>query len=57
MVVDVWTVEVDLVDDWLLSLDQKSSEQVVAALELLAERGPSLVDRSSIQWSARGTRT
>lgn len=39
---DRWRVEVDLVDDWLLSLDQKSYEQVIAALELLAERGPSL---------------
>ena len=40
--VDRWGVEVDLVDDWLQSLDQKSYEQVIAALELLAERGPSL---------------
>ncbi len=40
--VDRWIVEVDLVDAWLLSLDQKSYEQVIAALELLAERGPSL---------------
>lgn len=40
--VDRWRVEVDLVDAWLLSLDQKSYEQVIAALELLAERGPSL---------------
>ncbi|MFN8172115.1 MAG: type II toxin-antitoxin system RelE/ParE family toxin [Candidatus Nanopelagicales bacterium] len=39
---DSWRVEVDLVDAWLLSLDQKSYEQVIAALELLAERGPSL---------------
>lgn len=39
---DRWRVEVDLVDDWLQSLDQKSYEQVVAALELLAERGPGL---------------
>jgi hypothetical protein len=41
-VVDRWVVEIDLVDDWLLSLDQKSYEQVVAALELLADRGPAL---------------
>jgi hypothetical protein len=41
-VADSWRVEVDLVDAWLLSLDQKSYEQVIAALELLAERGPSL---------------
>lgn len=39
---DSWRVEVDLVDDWLRALDQKSYEQVIAALELLAERGPSL---------------
>ncbi|MDP2014629.1 MAG: type II toxin-antitoxin system RelE/ParE family toxin [Actinomycetota bacterium] len=37
-----WEVEVDLVEDWLVSLDQKSYEQVIAALELLAERGPGL---------------
>jgi hypothetical protein len=41
-VVDRWRVEIDLVDDWLLSLDQKSYELVVAALELLADRGPAL---------------
>ena len=38
----VWTVEVDLVDDWLATLDEKSYELVVAALEVLAEQGPSL---------------
>ncbi len=37
-----WKVEVDLVEHWLLSLDEKSYELVVAALELLAERGPGL---------------
>ena len=37
-----WTVEVGLVEEWLLALDQSSYEQVVAALELLAERGPQL---------------
>jgi hypothetical protein len=41
-VADSWRVEVDLVDAWLLSLDENSYEQVIAALELLAERGPSL---------------
>ena len=40
--VDRWRVEIGLVDDWLLSLDQKSYELVVAALELLAARGPAL---------------
>ena len=38
----VWTVEVDLVDDWLATLDEKSYELIVAALEVLAEQGPSL---------------
>jgi hypothetical protein len=38
----VWTVEVDLVDDWLATLDDKTYELVVAALEVLAEQGPSL---------------
>ena len=38
----VRTVEVDLVDDWLATLDEKSYELVVAALEVLAEQGPSL---------------
>lgn len=38
----VWTVNVELVNDWLLSLDQESYEQVVAALEVLAARGPHL---------------
>jgi hypothetical protein len=38
----MWSVDVELVTDWLASLDQSSYEQVVAALELLAERGPQL---------------
>lgn len=37
-----WVVEVDLVDGWLATLDEKSYELVVAALEVLAEQGPSL---------------
>jgi hypothetical protein len=37
-----WTVEVELVEDWLATLDQKSFDLVVAALELLAEQGPTL---------------
>lgn len=31
-----------LVEEWLLALDRSSYEQVVAALELLADRGPQL---------------
>ena len=38
----VWNVDVELVESWLLGLDQDSYEQVIAALELLAERGPQL---------------
>lgn len=38
----MWSVDVELVEDWLVVLDQSSYEQVVAALELLAERGPQL---------------
>ncbi|WP_448071995.1 type II toxin-antitoxin system RelE/ParE family toxin [Georgenia yuyongxinii] len=38
----MWIIEVGLVEDWLEALDQSSYEQVVAALELLAERGPQL---------------
>lgn len=38
----MWSVDVELVEEWLTTLDQSSYEQVVAALELLAERGPQL---------------
>lgn len=38
----MWIAEVELVESWLLGLDQDSYEQVIAALELLAERGPQL---------------
>lgn len=38
----MWEVELVLVRDWLMSLDQRSYEQVLAALELLAEHGPQL---------------
>lgn len=36
----VW--DVGLVEDWLDSLDRNSWKQVIAAIELLAERGPQL---------------
>lgn len=35
----VWTVEVDLIDGWLATLDEKSYVLVVAGLEVLAEQG------------------
>jgi hypothetical protein len=38
----MWGVDIELVEEWLIALDQSSYEQVVAGLELLAERGPQL---------------
>lgn len=38
----MWEVNLELVETWLQELDQDSYEQVVAALELLEERGPQL---------------
>jgi hypothetical protein len=35
-----WDVDVSLVEEWILGLDQESYEQLIAALELLEERGP-----------------
>lgn len=37
-----WEVDVSLVEEWMLGLDEKSYELVIAALELLEERGPAL---------------
>jgi hypothetical protein len=39
-----WEVNIEYVELWLDELDQDTYEQVVAALELLAERGPQLGD-------------
>ena len=38
-----WSIDVEFVEEWLDSLDQNSYEQVIAALELLADLGPRLV--------------
>lgn len=38
----MWTVVVDLVEPWLLGLDDDSYDQVSAALEILADLGPGL---------------
>lgn len=38
----MWNVDAGLVEAWLFGLDEDSYAQVVAALELLAERGPQL---------------
>ena len=37
-----WIVDIELIADWLTSLDGGSREQVVAAVELLEEHGPHL---------------
>jgi len=37
-----WSIDVEFVEEWLDSLDQNSYEQVIAALELLADLGPRL---------------
>lgn len=38
----MWSVDIELIERWLASLDDDSREQVVAAIELLEERGPQL---------------
>ena len=39
---DVWVVEVELIEDWLKSVDEETYDQVGAAIEILAELGPGL---------------
>ena len=53
----VWDVDIELVEEWLTLLDQSSYEQVIAALELLAERGRNWDDRWSTPSSVLATRT
>ncbi|GAC81416.1 hypothetical protein SAMN04488550_0946 [Gordonia malaquae] len=38
----MWSVNIELIAGWLASLDAGSREQVVAAIELLEDRGPQL---------------
>ncbi len=38
----MWSVDIELIAEWLASLDGDSREQVVAAVELLEDRGPQL---------------
>lgn len=38
----MWDVDIELIAEWLASLDNNSRAQVVAAIELLQERGPQL---------------
>ena len=37
-----WDVDLELVEAWLLDLDQRSYELVIAAVELLMQHGPQL---------------
>ena len=37
-----WEIDSDLIEDWLLALDERSYQQVRFALELLASDGPHL---------------
>lgn len=39
---NTWNVDLEPIEEWLTSLDDDSYEQVVAAIELLEERGPQL---------------
>lgn len=38
----MWSVDIEHIAEWLTSLDEKSREQVVAAIELLEGLGPGL---------------
>ena len=38
----MWSVDLELVSEWLASLDGGSRDQVIAALELLEDNGPQL---------------
>ncbi|GAC1381839.1 MAG: hypothetical protein NVSMB48_10710 [Marmoricola sp.] len=38
----MWTVDIELISDWLDGLDDNTYNQVIAALELLEEIGPGL---------------
>lgn len=38
----MWSVNYSQIEEWLLALDDKSYEQVIAAIELLGEHGPQL---------------
>lgn len=38
----MWSIDVELIEPWLDSLDDSSWRQVMAAIEMLEERGPQL---------------
>lgn len=46
----MWTIELELVKDWLNSLDRESKIQVLAALEILKEQGPNLKQAKWNKW-------
>ena len=37
-----WEIDVGLIEEWILALDEATYDQVIAALRLLSEDGPSL---------------
>jgi hypothetical protein len=39
---EVWVVEIDLVEDWLRSVDDETYDLIAAALAILKEQGPGL---------------
>jgi len=38
----MWTVDLGLIEGWLMNLDDDTYDQVIAAIELLQEHGPQL---------------
>ncbi|MBP2375978.1 hypothetical protein [Paeniglutamicibacter psychrophenolicus] len=38
----MWSVDLELIAGWLVSLDVDSREQVIAAIQLVEDRGPQL---------------
>lgn len=38
----MWSVDIGYIESWLASLDDNTYEQLIAAFELLADRGPNL---------------
>ena len=52
-----WEVDLDLVEAWLLELDQRSYELVIAAVELLGETVPNWDAPSSTPWWVPDTGT
>lgn len=42
MLSSMWTVDLGLIEAWLMNLDDDTYDQVIAAVELLQEHGPQL---------------